>query len=378
MSQTHLRGVLVPAGPQGLAALRPACEAAWSGIGPAIAPIPTPGRIVSVTAAHRVTSALRPDEPLEFPDVVAVISTSGSTGDPKGVYWTRGALTAATSAFAKRFGTGTAVLALPLTSAAGAMALFRAVVSGNATEALKSLGGEQPFSVADFIDVTERAKRHSAPLHTSLIDEQLRRLLESTEGTRALASYDCVLVGGGPVGDSVVKARAAGIRIHTSYGMTETCGGCWYDNQALDGISITTSPEGRLVVTGDVVSPGYRFRADPNLKARTFITSDLGSINEGRLTITGRVDDAVKINGVLVDLAAVERITCQITGATNVVARVRDGLEVVLEAEEVNTQELVSAVRDQINARLVAVHMVAAESLPRLPGGKLDVQQVRG
>lgn len=378
MSSSDLLGVLVPAGPQGLAVLRPAVEAAWGGLNQACAPIPAPGRIVTATASAAITHAIRPDEPLEHDDVVMVISTSGSTGDPKGVYWTRGALQHSTHAFAERFGTGTAVLCLPLSSAAGAMALFRAVAAHEATEAIASLGGNQAFTVDDFVATTQRAHAHGAPLHVSLIEEQLRRLIDSPVGLDALMQYECVLVGGGPVGDSVVKAKSAGVRIHTSYGMTETCGGCWYDNEPLRGVEVTTSAEGRIVIKGPVVSPGYRFRTDDSLASGVFVTSDLGSVSPHCLTITGRVDDAVKVHGVLVDLAAVERLTRQVTGATNVVARVRAGLEVVVEAEELNTQELVAAVRDQLNARLVGVEMVPVDSLPRLPGGKLNVKQVRG
>lgn len=378
MSETHLRGVHVPAGPAGLAAVRASLEAAFAGAGPAVALIPTSGRLVTPASGGLIERALRPDEPLEFADVVAVVSTSGSTGDPKGVYWTRAALAASTRAFAGRFGTGTGVLTLPLTSAAGAMALMRAIAANSPTEAMASLGGEQPFTIADFVETTERAKTHHGPLHLSIIDEQLRRLLDSSQGVAALNEYSCVLVGGGPVGDTVVKARAAGVRIHTSYGMTETCGGCWYDNEALDGVDISVSPEGRLVVTGDVVAPGYRFRRDDAFNGKSFTTSDLGSISNGKLTITGRVDDAVKINGVLVDLAAVQRVAAKITGATAVVAKVVSGLELVIEAEDINTQELVAAVRDQLNVPLMNVQMVPIDSLPRLPGGKLDVQRVRG
>ena len=377
MSATRPRGVLVPAGPEGLAALRPALAAAFHGDGAPVCPLPAEGRLVTATSAALLRTTLRPDEPSEYNDVVAVVPTSGSTGDPKGVYWTKASLTHAATAFAERFGTGTVVLTLPLTSAAGMMALLRSVIADTDSVAMSSLGGEHPFTVEDFVATTEAAAGYAAPLHTSLIDEQLRRLLNSTDGVAALTRYACVLVGGGPVGDTVVRAKEHGIAIHTSYGMTETCGGCWYDNAPLEGVTITTSPDGRLVVSGPVVSPGYRFRADAAFLGHSFITSDLGAVVDGKLTITGRVDDAVKVNGVLVDLAAVERVVRKITGASAIVARVRDGLEVVIEADEINTQEVVAAVRDELNARLLKIDMAGSGTLPRLPGGKIDIQRVR-
>lgn len=375
---SHLLGVLVPSGPTGLTDLRPVAEAAFRGTGPAFAPIPDVSRITTAATSAAIGKALAPDEPLEFDDVVAVVSTSGSTGDPKGVYWTRTSIAHSVRGLHERLGgPGSWVLALPLTSAAGLMALLRCAAADTEAVALSSLGGDAPFTAENFAQAVASL---SGRRYTSLIDEQLRRLMTDPLGVEALRSCDAVLVGGGPLSSVLDDARAAGIAIHTSYGMTETCGGCWYDHSPLPDVQIDTTEDGRLRVAGPVVTPGYRFRSDANLQGGTFVTSDLGVIENSQLRIFGRIDDAVKIDGVLVDLAAVERVIREVSARSVVIARVvgdRPGLEVVVEAEELNTQEIVQAVRDKLAARVINVVMAEPDSLPRLPGGKIDVRTIR-
>jgi o-succinylbenzoate---CoA ligase len=366
MSPSHssrLLGVVVPAGPDGLSTLRPLVQEALGGTGPAVAPIPEIGRFTSATAADTIRRVLRPDDsdaPLEHPDVVAVVATSGSTGDPKGVHWQSSAITHATRALNTLLGgPGAWVIALPLTSAAGLMALMRSVVSDTPSLAVQSLAGEVPFSVEDFAATTRQASELNERLYVSLIDEQMRRLMNSAAGVTALKTYSGVLVGGGPVSQVVQQARAEGIHIHTSYGMTETCGGCYYDDSALDGVSIDTA---------DAFRDG------------TFVTRNLGTVTNGRLHVRGRADEAVKIDGVLVDLQAVQRIVQDISGADVVVAGVtgeRPDLSIVVEADELQSQEIVAAVKERLGARLTNVSMVEPESLPRLPTGKVDVITVR-
>jgi o-succinylbenzoate---CoA ligase len=163
--------------------------------------------------------------------------------------------------------------------------------------------------------------------------------------------------------------------------MTETCGGCYYDDSALDGVSIDTTQDGRIRITGPVVTPGYRLRADADaFRDGTFVTRDLGTVTNGRLHVRGRADEAVKIDGVLVDLQAVQRIAQDVCGAHVVVAGVtgeRPDLSIVVEADELQSQEIVAAVKERLGARLTNVSMVEPESLPRLSTGKVDVIAVR-
>ena len=60
----------------------------------------------------------------------------------------------------------------------------------------------------------------------------------------------------------LAEARAVGARVITTYGMTETCGGCVYDGRPLDGVSVRIAADGRIELAGPVLFSGYR--AGPN------------------------------------------------------------------------------------------------------------------
>ena len=54
-------------------------------------------------------------------------------------------------------------------------------------------------------------------------------------------------------------ARAARVPVVTTYGMTETCGGCVYDGIPLDGVQVRIGDEDdRIWLAGPVLFSGYR------------------------------------------------------------------------------------------------------------------------
>ena len=87
----------------------------------------------------------------------------------------------------------------------------------------------------------------------------------------------------------------------TTYGMTETCGGCVYDGVPLDGVDVQPGPDGRIRIAGPVLFSGYRLRPDLTAAAfdgRWFVTSDLGLLGpDGRLVVRGRADDVITTGG---------------------------------------------------------------------------------
>ena len=79
-----------------------------------------------------------------------------------------------------------------------------------------------------------------------MVPAQLNRALQQGEVAAALASFSTVLVGGGPTDGSLVEcALTSGIRVVTTYGMSETCGGCVYD-----GIPLQVSPPSSPAMVG--------------------------------------------------------------------------------------------------------------------------------
>ena len=334
--------------------------AALDGSGPPLLPTTDP----------RVLAVMRPDEPLESDDVAVVVPTSGSTGEPKGVLLTAAALRASAAATAAVIGEGQWLLALPTTHVAGLQVLVRSLLAGTAPEVM-----EGPTTVASFEAATSRL---TGPRRlVSLVPTQLARLV----GSPALLAYDAVLLGGAAApADLLDRARAAGVRVVTTYGMSETCGGCVYDGLPLPGVSVSVA--GRIVVSGPVVARGYRLRPDltaASFDGSSFRTSDVGELVDGRLVVLGRADDLVVTGGEKVAPAAVEVALATHPSVVEVaVVGVPDpewGSRVVAVAVLRGPLTLAQA-RDHVAARLSRVaaprELRVVDALPLLPSGKID------
>ena len=102
------------------------------------------------------------------------------------------------------------------------------------------------------------------------------------------------------------------MRVVTTYGMSETCGGCVYDGEPLDGVTVRLRDDGRVELGGPVVFAGYRLRPDLTAAALVdgrHVTQDLGRWGaDGRLEVLGRADDVIVSGGVNVPAALVERV----------------------------------------------------------------------
>lgn len=284
-----------------LTSLVPALAAALDGAGPALLPLPTGGTRGAVLAA------LDPSRPLERDDVALVVPTSGSTGEPKGAMLTAAALRHSAAATHDRLGgPGQWVLALPVSSIAGLTVLVRSLQARTRPQVVDLYGG---FSVDAFAAATDRLAggvRH----YTALVPTQLRRLLDAGVD---LSTYDGVLVGGAALSpDLRDRAIAAGAPVVATYGMSETCGGCVYDGEPLDGVDVTIGADGRVSIGGPVVFAGYRLHpdlTDTALVDGRHVTQDLGRwSSDGRLEVLGRVDDVIVSGGVNVPAAMVERV----------------------------------------------------------------------
>jgi len=139
-----------------------------------------------------------------------------------------------------------------------------------------------------------------------------------------LAGFDAVLVGGAATPPAVLAAaRSAGVTAVTTYGMTETCGGCVYDGRPLDGVSVdlefvdaVPGGPGRVVLSGPVVARGYRGRPRDAAFAvpGSFVTGDLGAWSDDRLQVLGRVDDVIVTGGLKVAPQQVEAVIVALPG----------------------------------------------------------------
>jgi o-succinylbenzoate---CoA ligase len=372
-------------------------QAALAGSGPAILPVDAglpaariaaildafaPGEVVDDGAARTARSGGKGG--VDF-DTAVIIATSGSTGAPKGVELSAAALLASARASLARVGArdGDRWLAcLPVTHVAGLQVLVR------------SLAGEAPLAVAATADADSLARANAAGAsHVSLVPTQLVRLMGSAAGRQALARYASVLVGGAAAGAAVLEeARAAGVRVITTYGMSETCGGCVYDGMPLDGVSVRASDDGRLRIAGPVLM--NRYHAQPGLTAAAlvdgeFITSDLGAVDDGGVvTVRGRADDVINTGGhkVIPGEVAAALSTCPSVREVVVVGRADPEwgervVAVVVPADGIEPPSL-ELLRTHVLSALPRYacpsEVVLVDALPALPNGKPDLALLAG
>jgi O-succinylbenzoic acid--CoA ligase len=283
---------LVPAA-EVLATVEPAVRACLDGGAPlAILPAGPP------TAVAAARAVLRPDRPLEDGADLVVV-TSGSTGTGRGVLLSAGALRASGEATHDRLGgPGDWLLALPVSAIAGIQVLCRSALAGRRPTVLEH--GER---LADAVARMPAGGRR----YTALVPTQLRRFLDTERA--ALRAFDAVLVGGAATDPALLaRARGEGVAVVTTYGMTETAGGCVYDGVPLDGVRVRVSDG--IELAGPMLALGYRL--DPEGTAAAFAggwfrTRDAGTLGpDGRLVVHGRLDDVVITGGVNVAPMAVE------------------------------------------------------------------------
>lgn len=374
-----LTTVEVPLRPAVVPRLLPAVATALAG-GSALLPLPT----APAAVRDGLLSEFAPRKPLEK-DVAFIVPTSGSTGRPKGALLTAAAVRSSAEATLDRLGgPGRWLLALPATHIAGLMVLARSVVAGTEPVAVDLSDGFDPelFAAASVQVFAAGGRRY-----TALVPRQLSCLLDAGGAPlSALTGYDRVLIGGAAADGALLdRARKAGVEIVTTYGMTETCGGCVYDGVPLDGVRVELAADGRIRLAGPTLAHGYRLRPDLDdaFGDGWFTTSDLGSLDgDGRLTVLGRADDVAVSGGENVPLAAVDLAVASHPD-------VAEALSVAVPDAEWGERVVVAVVPadpgqppslDDIRAHVRERHPVAyapkelhvLDALPTLPGGKTD------
>jgi O-succinylbenzoic acid--CoA ligase len=385
-----LHAVALPAAQAG-GRLLELLAAALDGTGPAILPLdPDLPRdrltaildAVAPAAVHTAEGvAVRSDGRPVDKETAVVIATSGSTGRPKGVELSAAALLHSARASLDRAGATPGqrwLLCLPPTHIAGIQVLVRSLAAG--TSPVVAARAEA--------DVLAR----SGCAHVSIVPTQLRRLLDADPGAAWAQGFTSVLLGGAAAPAALVAAaRAAGVPVITTYGMSETCGGCVYDGLPLDGVTVTTGEDGRIRISGPVLFSGYRMRPDLTAAAMDgawFVTSDLGAIDAaGRLTVRGRADDVIITGGENVVAGEVASLleTCPGVREAAVVGRPdaewgeRVTAVIVPDdpAQPPTLDLLCRHVQERLPRYALPRELVLRAALPMLPSGKPDLEALR-
>jgi O-succinylbenzoic acid--CoA ligase len=270
-----------------------ALEQVLDGRASALLPVPAGADRGSTLSALRVGEAI--DD-----DIALVVTTSGTTGAPKGALLTAAALTASAASTHHRLGgPGRWLLALPPYHIAGVQVLVRSLLAGTVPVELDVSAGFDISGLPSAVDELGSGRHY-----TALVAAQLAKALTDPAAAAALAEFDAVLVGGGPAPRPILDtAAAADIRVVRTYGMSETAGGCVYDGVPLDGVKVRVDADGRIVIGGPTLASGYRNPPDPDPFAEPgwFRTDDIGAVdNSGVLTVLGRADEAISTGGLTV------------------------------------------------------------------------------
>lgn len=306
------------------------------------------------------------------------IRTSGSSGTPKDVILSHAAVVASARASLNRLGgPGQWLLDLPITGIAGVQVIVRSILSGT-----------EPVLADDHRSLDEAiAALTSARRYASLVPTQLFRLAEAGR-LSDLRSLDAVLLGGAAVDpDLLAAARAAGVNVVRTYGMTETCGGCVYDGVPLEGVAMRIDDEGdgtgQIWLRGPMLFDGYL--GEPRTDD-WFATADRGRLlDDGALQVLGRFDEMVVSGGVNVPLPAVEEAVRRVSWIHDVaVVGVDDaewGSRVVAVVVATHPADL-ATLRDQLERQGLSRtwaprQLIVVDELPLLPAGKLDRERLR-
>jgi O-succinylbenzoic acid--CoA ligase len=367
--------------------------AALDGSGPALLPLdarlpqPRLAELISAFApdtiedADGVTTARSGRKVPVAEGTAVIVGTSGSTGAPKGVELSAAALLHSARASLARLDARPGqrwLCCLPATYIAGIQVLVRSLAAGT-----------EPV-LAERADA--RTVAGSGCAHVSLVPTQLQRLLAGPGGP--LAGFSSVLLGGAAAPKRLLDdARAAGVRVVTTYGMTETCGGCVYDGQALDGVQVSIGDEdgprsadgGRIWIGGPVLFSCYR--GEPAHRG-WFRTGDLGQLDvSGRLTVRGRADDMIITGGHKV-------VPGEVTAALETCPGVRDVAVVgqpdtewgervvaVVAPDDPAHPPLLELLRLHVRERLpryaAPSKIVVVDAVPMLPSGKHDIARLK-
>jgi O-succinylbenzoic acid--CoA ligase len=291
-----------------------------------------------------------------------IIETTGSSGIRKRVLLSTGAIE--TSAELSNSQIGAALgdiwsLLLPINHIAGVNVLARAIKLDS-----KVVGVDE---TADYTAIVP------TQLHRALFGD--KKLLEHLQKCKS------VLVGGSPASKTLLElATKAGINVITTYGMTETSGGCIYNNRALPGVSVEADETGRLMIKGPILANGYENNQElwnENFKDGWFLTNDLGTIKDNEVQVIGRSDDVVLSGGENVSLIAIENeLAANFPDVNFLATSITDsewGQKICLISDiEIDQLQVSQLLKEKLGKQFVPKDFLVVDKIPQIGIGKPD------
>ena len=315
--------------------------------------------------------AIAPDDPH------SIIHTSGTTSQPKAVVLTYANHEASAAASAANLGVEPDdrwLGVLPLFHVGGLQVLIRSAIYGTCAVI------EDGFDVDRVRGLLERGEVTLA----SFVATMVRRLRDS--GWTSAPALRAALVGGGPVPRDLLEwAAAHDLPLLQTYGMTETASqiatlpaaeaaaGLGSAGRPLEGVELSSTPEGELLVRGPMVSTSA-LGDDGWLH-----TGDRGHVDaDGFLRVEGRIGDTIVTGGENVAAAEVEEALLShpaVSDAGVVGAPDPEWGQVVtayvVVDSAVTDAELLDHARKRLAGYKLPKHLHRRAELPRNAAGKL-------
>jgi O-succinylbenzoic acid--CoA ligase len=254
---------------------------------------------VDLTHLTDSTSPSREKSPEE---IWAVIFSSGSSGEPKGVALSGRALRESAAAHMEHSGRHNWLLNLPLHHVGGFSVVSRSFFSGTSI----ALAGAR-FSTEETMGWFRSGRVEGV----SLVPTTLSRLLKAKADFSFLR---LVLLGGAPAGPEYEEAVALGWPVRATYGLTENSsqvtteklagGGMW----PLPRVELKIE-DGEIFLRSPCLAAGYfrQGKLEPLPTERGFFpTGDLGRLEGGALVVEGRRSEMIITGGVKVFPAEIE------------------------------------------------------------------------
>jgi O-succinylbenzoic acid--CoA ligase len=335
----------------------------------------------SIVQRARPAVLVTPDEEILFSRGVevdpvrawAVVATSGTTADPRLADLPRASL-------------GSAVVgsldALSIAPSDPWSCVLTPAHVGGLLVLLRGILGGADVVVHERFD-PERVLADGEGRHVAIVPTMLHRFVEAGADLSRLG----VLLVGGAALDPLLRRRAEdlGGRVVETYGLTESCGGVVYDGRPFADTQVRIGPAGTVELRGPTLMDGYR--DDPGATAAAFSTDgwlrtgDVGSLEDGLLTVKGRADDAIRTGAETVWPDEVESALRTHPGVADVAVGGRPDpewgqrVEAWVVATDPATPPTLEGLRTHCRERLAGykaprvLHLV--DRLPRTAGGKL-------
>lgn len=334
------------------------------------------------------------ETPIELESGAILIPTGGSSGGVRFACHDWASLSVAAEAWLVFAGSKAERLfcVLPLYHVSGLMQLVRSFLGGLQLE----------FGTWSAITKLEPCEQRGRVV--SLVATQLERLLEDVVALEALREMEAIFIGGGPMRiETAKRARAEGLPLILSYGMTETgamvtalrkedfLAGAFHAGEALKHVSIRiveqgghacgVDVEGRIELTSRALFKGYHGGVTDGFSRSTYLTDDLGFLDsKGQLHVVGRMDGLIQSGGEKVNPREVEAAMLKLEGVEAALVLGQADTEwverVVAFYEGEAGLDVIASLRGTLAAHKLPKCCLRVETLPLNEAGKVDAVKV--